>query len=101
MGQPLHIKNNAPERIYVEWWTAGSVFKITNYSIEPGQTVSHSEEAVWYDIYVIFDGIKYGKVVFYGGSEAWWSFDTNGINAGGPKLAAEVEPNLVYLNLKD
>ena len=58
-------------------------------------------EPVWYDIYVIYDGKKYGKVVFYGGSRASWSFDANGINIIESNLAAQVEPNLVYLDLKD
>lgn len=78
MGQPLTIQNKTKEGIYVEWKTAGGVFVVSGYSIGANASVTHTEQAVWYDIYITYQG-KQWKQVFYGGASATWQFNGQGI----------------------
>lgn len=78
MGQPLTIQNKTNDGIYVEWKTAGGVFVVAGYSIGANSSRTHTEQAVWYDIYITYKG-KQWKQVFYGGSPATWQFNGQGI----------------------
>lgn len=78
MGQPLTIHNKTPENIFVEWKTVGGVFTVASYNINAWSSQQHTEEAVWYDIYIIHNGNKF-VATFYGGSSASWTFDGKNI----------------------
>lgn len=55
MGATLSINNDLPISCYIEVWTAGRGFLVTQGTVTPMRTTRFSLGHVWYDVRFILD----------------------------------------------
>lgn len=50
MGAKLSIENDLPTPCYIEVWTVGGGFLVTQGTVKPYSTTDFDLELVWYDV---------------------------------------------------